>query len=131
MSKKKDAKPKKDLPAGQIKDLTAQQNQKILPAWVIDPIDDFLRINCNFQSYCRHCRNDGTLNYMKLFMIKFLNFPIIPGGDKKDSYAFDMELRCAACGFHEPFGVAVSKEQYEQGLKVVEKNKTDESQRGC
>lgn len=107
MSTKKDVKPKKDL-----------------PAWKIEAIDDFLRINCNFQDYCRHCRNDGTLNYMKLFMIKFLNFDLEPGSGKMDAHAFDMELRCAACGFHDVFGVAVSKEQYEQGLKVVERNKT-------
>lgn len=91
-------------------------------AWTIEPLGGSLRIDCNFQPYCRHCKNNGVLNYMKLFMIKFLNFDLEPGSGKMDAHAFDMELRCPACGYHMVCGVAASKKDYEEGLKIVERN---------
>jgi hypothetical protein len=64
---------------------------------------------------------------MKLFMIKFINFDLYPYSGKKDCYACDIEVRCPACGWHDVFGVAASKEQYEKALKVVKRNELTQS----
>ena len=85
-----------------------------LPAWVIKPDGDSLIIDCNFQTMCRHCKNDSIFNCMKLFMVKFLK--------KNGNYAVELELRCSACGFSTPHDVDISKECYENGLKLVRKN---------
>jgi poly(3-hydroxyalkanoate) synthetase len=53
------------------------------------------------------------------FDIKLLNFSILDSGEK-NSYAIDVTTICHECGYHDIFGVAVSKEH---GLDARERAK--------
>jgi len=88
--------------------------------WTFKSVAKDVLIDCGLQPYCEFCFRFGFKVWMKLFLIKFLNFDVNnPGGDNRDAYALDMEMRCPACGFHETFGVALTKEQFYKTYNAI------------
>jgi hypothetical protein len=65
-------------------------------------------LRCLFIPKCEFC---GTS--MIVWCCKPIKFKINDGGDTPNSHAVDVEMWCPECGYWEAFGVAVSKEHYE------------------
>jgi len=78
-----------------------------------------IMLDCSEVVYCEFCLNTGFVTQMELFIMKFLNFDLDPKGTEMTSHAIDVEMRCPACGFHEVFGVAVSKEEYDRAIQTI------------
>ena len=90
-------------------------------SWTVEKRNGQVHITCGFAPQCEMCQNMGFGVQMAMFLIKFLKFDLNPEGNNPTSHALDMEMRCPACGFHEVFGVAVSKEEFDGTLEVVGK----------
>ena len=74
--------------------------------------DDYLGLECLFWPECCHCEEK-----MEFWAAKPIRFSINDGDDIPRSHAIDIEVRCPKCGLWEPFGVAVSKEHWENVIK--------------
>jgi hypothetical protein len=81
----------------------------------------FTGLEADFQPACPHCR----VTQLEPMAIKLITFPLNEEDwwkrGIKNAHAIDVEVRCPACGYWEPYGVACPEDHWEKINKAAAK----------